>query len=234
MKNLYTVFPADKFIWNLDEVLTFLIANQHKDIVLRTNEEGCCAESAGLYKLLDLFNFNSVTILTGNTFEQHNKYIIKPDSPFKFFDVDHTDYDALHKWNGNKIFGVFYNRPLWHRIGIASYLNIHHNDRSLVNFRSNPHYDMDRRLFEMQTLFETDLQSVDNVIKSIGDFPMQLETTDGYTTGASTTDHVDQLSQFYTNIFIDIVAETFVSGRTFFATEKTVRPMLLKKPFIAM
>jgi hypothetical protein len=44
--------------------------------------------------------------------------------------------------------------------------------------------------------------------------------------------HTDQLSKFYTDFLIDIVAETWVSGQSFYPTEKTVRPMLLKKPFI--
>jgi hypothetical protein len=36
----------------------------------------------------------------------------------------------------------------------------------------------------------------------------------------------------YRNILIDIVAETFTEGNTFFVTEKTIRPILMKKPFI--
>jgi hypothetical protein len=36
------------------------------------------------------------------------------------------------------------------------------------------------------------------------------------------------------NFLIDIVAETFTTGDCFFITEKTVRPMLLKKPMIVM
>jgi hypothetical protein len=36
----------------------------------------------------------------------------------------------------------------------------------------------------------------------------------------------------YKDIFIDIVVESHVLGKTFFPTEKTVRPIWLKKPFI--
>jgi hypothetical protein len=42
------------------------------------------------------------------------------------------------------------------------------------------------------------------------------------------------LAEFYPDLLIDIVAESFVQGRTFYATEKTVIPMLLKKPFVVM
>ena len=36
----------------------------------------------------------------------------------------------------------------------------------------------------------------------------------------------------YTKILVDVVSETHVSGLTFYPTEKTARPMWLKKPFI--
>ena len=44
----------------------------------------------------------------------------------------------------------------------------------------------------------------------------------------------EQLANFYTNFLIDIVAETWTQGDCFFPTEKTIRPMLLKKPMIVM
>jgi hypothetical protein len=44
------------------------------------------------------------------------------------------------------------------------------------------------------------------------------------------TDDIHQT--LYPNILVDIVGETHVLGKTFFPTEKTFRPMWLKKPFI--
>ena len=53
--------------------------------------------------------------------------------------------------------------------------------------------------------------------------------------GATLTDgFVKQTERVYKNFLIDIVAETFTTGDCFFITEKTVRPMLLKKPMIVM
>ena len=106
--------------------------------------------------------------------------------------------------------------------------------KTLLNFRANPHNEDNRALFELQKLFEVSPESAKKLLNLANNFPKQLESSDGYTVGATTQQHTDQLCQFYPNIFIDIVAETFVNGRTFFVTEKTVRPMLLKKPFIIM
>ena len=62
-----------------------------------------------------------------------------------------------------------------------------------------------------------------------------LEKQDGYTPGQQdTSGFTDQLLDFYPNILIDVVAESYTSGDTFCPTEKTFRPMLMKKPFIIM
>jgi len=229
--NRFKIIPADSFIWNQHELLQFLVANQGKDIVIDTNEEGCCATAIGLYDLLDTFNFKSVTIQTNNILEQHNKYIVNGNKFFKFFLVGNSNYSKYHHWNSNNIFGAFYNRPIWHRIGLAAEL---YECDTLLNFRANPHSEDSRHLFELQKLFEIAPESAKKFLNLFKKFPQQLEHHDGYTIGASTQQHTDQLCEFYPNILVDIVAETFTSGHTFFATEKTVRPMLLKKPFIIM
>lgn len=229
--NKFTIIPADMFIWNKIELLQFLISNQNNHISIDTNEEGCCAYSIGLYKLLDLFEFKSVTINTNNILEHHKKYNITGSKFFKFFNIGNNSYKEYHAWNGNAVFGAFYNRPIWHRLGLAAELYEH---KTLLNFRANPHNEDNRALFELQKLFEVSPESAKKLLNLANNFPKQLESSDGYTVGATTQQHTDQLCQFYPNIFIDIVAETFVNGRTFFVTEKTVRPMLLKKPFIIM
>lgn len=232
--NEFKIIPADSFIWNKLELLKFLSENQDKDIALEINEEGCCLRSTGLYDILSVFDFKSVNILTNNILETHNQYIIENEDYLKFFTIDKVDYAHLHCWNKNKLFGAFYNRALWHRIGLASQLLSNYSSQSLINFRSNPHSEDSRRFFELQKLFELCPESATKFINLINQLPIRVEDNDSYTAGATTKEHTNQLCQFYPNILIDIVAETFVSGRTFFATEKTVRPMLLKKPFIIM
>jgi len=226
----------DNHIFNRLELIAFLARNQDQNIILNTNYEGGCLESLGIYELLDCFRFKSVTIVTGNVVEYHPVYQIRVhDSAFRFFyTTGNTDYTPYQVWNRRKIFGALYNRATWNRMGIAGHLQINHADKSVINFRSNPHDDVDRRLFEMQRLFEIDLPSARNFLLAADHFPVQIENQDGYTIGVSTQQHTEQLANFYQDFLIDIVAETFVNGRNFFPTEKTIRPMLLKKPFITM
>lgn len=234
--NYFIASPSNHTIWNRLELEKFLVDNQGQDITISVQAEGCDCRYIGLYDLLDLFKFKSVTIETCNLLETHDRYIIDiNDQAFKFFCQNSTNgYGPLHVWNLNKIFGIFYNRPLWHRVGLLSYMYTNHLDKTLINFRSDPADIDQRKLFELDQLFMNHPESAKNFLNSYDKFPLMLKDYDDYTKHGTTTMHTDQLCEFYPNFFIDIVAETFTSGRTFFTTEKTVRPMLLKKPFIAM
>ena len=154
--NKFTIFPADNHIWNEYELIKFLVQHQNTDIIIKTNSEGCCARAIGLYKLLDLFKFKSVTIQTLNIVEYHDSYVILgQEAGFHFFKVSLTPNECIkfHYWDTSYIFGVLFNRPIWHRIGIASHCHKHHESKTLLNFRSNPHDVESRKFFEMQALF---------------------------------------------------------------------------------
>jgi hypothetical protein len=230
----FTIIPADKFIWNHQDLNRFLIQNQFNDIVLSLNAEGPCCNAIGLYNLLDNFKFNLVTIRTDNPLEKHEKYKII-SNPLRFAQV-RKPVDANHQiWNQNKIFCAYYGRPLWHRIGIAGHLKIHYSVISCINLRGDYQNDDSRKLFELTELFHYAPEQLKNFAMIAPELPLIIEKTDGYTPGQQdTTGFTEQLLEFYENILIDVVAETFTSGTTFFPTEKTFRPMLMKKPFIVM
>ena len=230
----FVLLPANGFVWNHNELIQFLIANQDNKILIDTHEEGVCLESAGVYQLLEHFRFADVVINTTNPLEQHSKFKIQIVEPQKFFKITDKSYQQYHVWNKNKIFGCLYNRPLWYRIGLAAEMQIKHNDISLINFRSNPHDADQQQLFEIQQLFEQAPQSLEKFCQVKHTWPMQIESTDSYTAGNTTNAHIDQVAMFYPEFLIDLVAETWTQGRCFFPTEKTIRPMLLKKPMIVM
>ena len=232
--NKFRLIPANEFIWNQTDFVQFLIDNQGNAIEIYTNGEGVCLTAAGVYKLLEQFRYTDVKIITNNLLEKHDKFSVNLCDPFKFFEVQHTNYTHLHTWNQQKLFGFLYNRPLWHRIGLASVLQYNYADKTLINMRSSIDNIDDRNLFEIDQLFKNHPYSFAKFSKVSTTWPLRLENIDGYTVGNNTTGHTDQLAQFYTDFFIDIVEETWTSGDTFFPTEKTVRPMLLKKPMIPM
>jgi len=233
-QNNFKLLPANGFVWNNNEFIQFLLANQGQKIIVSTRDEGVCLKSAGVYQLLEIFGFRDVTIETNNPLEQHPYFKIQIINPQKFFKITNKSYQQYHTWNKNKIFGCLYNRPLWHRIGLAAEMQARHRDTSLINFRSDPNNADQQQLFEIRQLFEQAPQSLEKFCQAKDSWPVQVETTDSYTVGKTTNAHTDQLAGFYPEFLIDLVAETWTQGRCFFPTEKTVRPMLLKKPMIVM
>jgi hypothetical protein len=233
-QNKFILLPANGFVWNKNEFVQFLVDNQGQEIVVNTHTEGVCLESAGVYQLLETFGFRDVTIETGNPLEQHSHFKIQVVNPQSFFRVSHNDYSQYHYWNKNKIFGCLYSRPLWHRIGLAAEMLSKYQDVSLIGFRSNPADPDQQQLFEIQQLFQQAPQSLEKFCQVKHTWPQQFESTDSSTLGKNTNGQTDQVAVLYPEFLIDLVAETWTQGRCFFPTEKTVRPMLLKKPMIVM
>jgi hypothetical protein len=232
-QNRFVLEVTDSHIWNRYEFIDFLVQNQNGNIVIEV-QEGLCLQTSDVYKILDKFKFNSVFIYTHNILETHPTYkIIIHDYAFQYFDTpSDTNYDQFHNWNGSKIFGIFYNRPTWSRIGLASYAYTHHRDSTLLNFRFDPHNQDQRSAFELEKLFSVDPESIENFAHCYKKFPLQIESQDTCTVGDTTINHTNQIAKFYSNFLIDIVGETFVTGSAFYPTEKTIRPILLKKPFV--
>lgn len=229
----FRIIPADTFIWNLSELVDFLIANQNTAITIENGHEGCCAQSVGLYQWLDKFKFTQVSIDTANILETHPVYNIKHNLAWSFLDVRSAVEPEYHAWNKQFVFGTIYGRPLWHRLALAAHLSAHHADISSVGFVADP-ADPDRReFFELTQLWQHSPGSVADFVELQKQIPLVHKRIDTYTPGATLTDgFVAQSKQVYQDFLIDIVAETFTTGNCFFITEKTVRPMLLKKPFV--
>lgn len=232
---IFKIIPGNQFIWNRDALLDYLIEHQGQTIELSTNKEGCCCTSIGLYHLLDQFKFEDVIIHTSNPLETHDKYQIKIKNQWEFLKVVDPIDPSYHTWTGNKTFLTLYGRPLWHRIGFASYLKSCYDNISAVGFLSDCRDQNTRSLYELNDLFVNDMNSIKYFAQAVDYFPAQIDRIDEYTPGQCNTDgYVDQTKQIYPDILIDVVAETFTSGNCLFITEKTVRPILLKKPMIVM
>jgi hypothetical protein len=233
--NKFTVITADNFIWNQIELIDFLIKNQGGAISIDTRSEGSCCSAVGLYDLLDKFNFKFVEIHSGNSIEQHSKYFIVGQSLLQYVHVRKPIDSKYHVWNRNKIFLAYYGRPIWHRLGIAGHLTSQYPTESYVNLRGDHNNEDSRKLFEVTELFTNAPEQIKTFSNIANSLPLMLEKQDGYTPGQQdTSGFTDQLLEFYPDILIDVVAESYTSGNTFCPTEKTFRPMLMKKPFIIM
>ncbi len=224
----YLSCVSDK-IWNLPEFVEHLAKNQGGDIVIKFFPEAVCLQTLGVYRILENFTFSSVTIETYNPFETHEEYKINHLKNF-WFEQKQTVDTVLHDWNQNKKFFCFYHRPTAGRLGLASYLDQNFKKDTLIHFSANKEID-NLNQFEFDKLLSYDVGSLANAGKFVQSLPRLLSSPDRYTP-CDGYYYDDPLTNFYKDILIDIVVESHVSGKTFFPTEKTLRPMWLKKPFI--
>jgi hypothetical protein len=219
-------------LWNFQELISYLANNQRKHISLKINPEAICLETLGIYRLLDNFEFTTVDIYTDNQLEKHSKYNIIVDSHNEFLDHLPDIPLELHDWTGNKIFLVFYHRPTASRLGVASYLFNHYREQSVIHFS----YDTDIdgiQLYEFDKLATLRKESIGDVSVMLPHMPLLAFENHSVDKVMKWYDYSrDSSITMYRDIFVDIVAETHVAGKTFFPTEKTIRPMWLRKPFI--
>lgn len=219
---------SDK-IWNLNEFIEYLATNQNKIINITIFPEAVCLKTLEVYRLLDMFNFEQVNIYTYNPFEKHNKYNIIFQSNFWFTKQEIVDTN-LHNWNFKKKFFCFYHRPTASRLGLAGYLFTNYKGSSLIHFSAELEPD-NRVQFELDKLLSYRTASIQEAGSLINQLPLLLSPSDRYTYNQGY--HFDDpLTNFYQDILVDVVVESHVTGTTFFPTEKTTRPIWLKKPFI--
>lgn len=225
---MFTLSCTSDKIWNLQELVAYLSAHQRRDIEINLEPEAICLENLGLYKILDQFEFNSVSINTWNPLEFHHRYnVVYKGNNFWF---NHISNNLKIPFTNTHSFLCLYHRPTAGRLGLASYLNKNYKDQSIIHFSAKTNID-NRVHFELDKLLMWDLQSIVNVGELLPSLPILQSSPDRYTP-TNGYDYSDPLTDLYQNIFVDVVVESHVAGNTFFPTEKTVRPILLERPFI--
>jgi hypothetical protein len=229
MQEFRLAATSDK-IWNIPELIEFLTANQHKSIVIHIDPEAVNLTQIGFYRYLDCFVFKNVTIWTHNPFEYHSKYTICRYKIDLWLEFNETIPVQYHRWTGSKIFYCLFGRPTASRLGIAAHMFSKHRNISHLHFATTT--DPDSLLnFELDKLLEYRYQSIESAGTLINSLPLLLSSSKNYNV-ANGYDYSDPLTAYYQDILIDIVVESHVVGPTFLPTEKTMRPIYLKKPFI--
>ena len=229
---MFEVGATSDRIWNYTDLINYLVKCQHKTANLVVTPEAICLKNLGLYQLLDQFEFKQVNIQTNNPLEQHHRYniiFVKDYSWFNKFNVQDID-TTLHTWSKEKIFYCLFGRPTAGRLGLAGYLDSTYPSQTLIHFSATLD-DNNLIQFELDKLLQYRYQSIRDVGNILSKLPTLLSSPDRYT-AVNGYDYADPLTQYYQHILVDIVVESHVAGKTFYVTEKTVRPMLLKKPFV--
>lgn len=229
MKQFVVSCTSDK-IWNYLELIKFLVCNQNKEITLKLVPEAVCLANLGLYDILNCFEFTRVTIITQNPIENHDRYTIIKKKFFNWFEQIPVIDTNLHTWNKNKIFYCLFGRPTASRLGLCSHLYKNYKNKSHLHFSATT--DQDELIqIELDKLLKYNVSCIEPVGTLINQLPLLLSSSELYT-ATNGYNFSDPLTNFYKDIFVDILSESHVSGTTFYPTEKTVRAMWVKKPFI--
>ena len=227
--------------------------------VLTAVPEASSFESNGLYWYLDNFCEHTgypkadITIRTGNMIERHPEYKIER--------VKEAWYEVpiIQKWlwdnavsptyTPTRHFGHFIGKANWNRLWVAALLDDEYADKSFQTFNGGigtNYLTKDTTKVDyigLEDLVKRRCDILPAVIKFLQTCPRVIPEDQEFISDCVTTvkqpDHYPiqlpanlNILKYYTDIFVDIVHESYLSGTVFFCTEKTWRPILAHRPFI--
>jgi len=241
----------DSQIWNIDKKIIEIIKegiSSDKKIIMSTYGEGVCLRSCHFYDLLDnicdTFNIdkNRIEITTSNIEEFHSEYkiVILPNIHVK---LNQKELINPKPKNLNLFpVGCFVGKINWARLALLSWLN-QYPSKSLITC----HYkyvdddsDLTTKLsLQLNDNFLTFPNETESAVKFLNTCPKLLSTNFKIPYDKMQTITIDDIfnvavkfSEGYSDIFAELVCETYFSGFTFFPTEKTFRPIQQLTPFI--
>ena len=241
------VKSSNNHIWNLNEIYsnidTAMLHNQ--DITLDLNYEGPDISNTELENYImhcaNLHNYNPsrISVQTSNQVQKHDVFKIDIHSPIYIKEIA-KEYEHTYDKDIIKHFGMFIGRSNAPRLDLASYLYYAgFRDQSYLTYHYHVQSQYHRENIGIEELL-IDFNHTDLDIPAL--FLNKCPIASAIVEPQTNIDlcHCQQLLQNdnknflqnYHNFFVEIVCETCYTGNTFFPTEKTWRPILLKTPFI--
>jgi hypothetical protein len=231
-------------IWHRDQIIIDFMQAIHKnnDIVINLNSEGPCATALGLYQLINKlcdqtgYDPGRIIIKTCNLIEHSNQcrvVIIPPVKHISDLQKMLTDGQVpLKKISADiKHFGHFIGHSSRSRLAIASWLYKNHQAKTLQTFHTTPSNELHKEFIglEDQWLNNYQEQYIDNSIEFLKLTPLTYDSV-----GPGPILHMKMYGILgaLSNIFVDIVCNTYVTGNTFYMDEKLWRPIITRTPFI--
>jgi hypothetical protein len=240
------VESSDGCIWNRDTLIIEMLTaiNNDQDIIIDLNDEGPCAETLGLYNLLDQlvthtgYNKDRIEIVTSNAVESSDQYRVTYRQLIRFKPIREqmSAYTPKYKTitDKTKHFASFVGHGSRYRLAISGYLHAKYKDKVLQSYHTDIKDSYFREFLSIEDLMYDNSYSweeIDQAIELLKNSPLTLDPVYKYPMYFHEGTVWDILN-FYSNIFIDIVYQPFVSGNTFFIDEKICRAIMTKTPFI--
>ena len=263
LNNEYHVGINDNKFWRKDLLIMHLYdcLQHNQSAKLKVVPEGSSLEGCGLYKYLDSFcehtgyAKHNISIRTGNMIEQHQEYKIIKDASAWF------EVPIIQHWltkniidiqqHPTKHFGHFIGKSNWHRLWMASVLYKQHANKTFQTYNTGigTHYltknDGLCDFVGLEDLVKMECDQIDVAVEFLKTcprfIPEEIEAIKNMNTYIKQDDYYPiqlpanlNILQYYSDIFVDVVHETFVRDEVCFTTEKTWRPIIARRPFITM
>lgn len=263
LNNAFHVGINDNKFWRRDLLVMHLYEcmTNNTDVSLNVTPEGSCCEGNSLYRYLDAFcehtgyDKHRISIRTGNMVESHEHYVIKRDATAWY------EVPIIQNWLRNNAvnldtnpslhFGHFIGKSNWNRLWLGAVIHNRYQDKTFQTYNTGigTHYltknDGLSDFVGLEDLVKNECDVIDQAVeflKSCPKFiPEDIEIIKNMATTIKQDDYYPiqlpanlNILKYYNDIFVDVVHETFVRGCVCFATEKTWRPIIARRPFIVM
>ena len=251
----------DNKFWRKDLLIMYLYECVRSNTLplITVAPEASSLQGNGLYWYLDNFcerndyPKSNITIRTGNIIERHPEYKIERIIESWF------ELPIIHKWlwdntitctyTPTKHFGHFIGKANWNRLWVAAVLHNQYANKSFQTFHGGlgtNYLTKDTTKVDyigLEDLVKRRCDVLPEVIEFLQTCPRVIPEDKEFISKCAT--HIKQpdhypiqlpanlnILQYYNDIFVDIVHESYLTGEVFFCTEKTWRPMLARRPFI--
>jgi hypothetical protein len=183
------------------------------------------------------YDTSKITVLTGNPLENNKQVRIEhnPDAHYEIALLQkYSERIPTHK-NIKYYFGNFVSRTNLPRLIIASHLFSNYKDKTFQTFHYQTdnlyhknHLELDRLVAE----YGANSVEFDEAVFLLKNAPILKEEIASYPIIHVNQDIMISPCQWYPNIFVDIICETWFRGTNFYITEKFWRAVATKTPFI--
>ena len=229
----------DGKVWNKEQVyenLLTLFGRQKDCYYIGTSHEGPDLVTSGVEDIIvkaakfAKINLKDITILNGN--------LLKSARILNELSVNYLG--ELNKYKNYQIpiahknlvfhFSSFVSRSNWARLWLSTHLSNLTNSKSLISYHwtNRSEYHKDNLGLEELIDRSDDFDLGQSALNFLSSCPKKLTEVSYPVYDKQSKD----LSQYYNNVFLDVVVETYFSGNTFFITEKTWRPIETMTPFL--
>jgi len=248
--NTVKIATSDQIIWDQSNVCAEIIhaMSVGKALTLDFLCEGPDLRDIGIYDFIEKwadrlgYLLSDITIITANAVEQHDVINIVYAPPLHLVDNAKEYNSEITKNHNLKHFGLFVGRSTPERLQLATHLHKKYQHLTSMSY----HFDVDSEFHCGNIGLDAVVknyrrQDVIDEAKFLSCCPITLD--DQPAVDIDKTLRLNPAQQLlkqdqhsflknYQHFFVEIVAESYCRGNTFFPTEKIFRPILLKTPFV--